>query len=269
MNSPSPTTQNPPSLIQAQRSPLMTYQKRRPLHRPELEETILRFAPLAWLKLRFFLHAGETEVGFFGISHKDDLLYIEDLVAPRQTTSVVTVNFEDGAVADYFDDCADREIAPPRCGRIWIHTHPGQSPNPSTVDEETFARVFGTCDWAIMAIVARSGATYARLSFSAGPGGSVNIPIRVDWESFPQELLNREGTLDELFTGWIDEYGKNVFPESFGAPATQPGLIPNGPSSHQPLLDRRDMLDEWYDELILDERIEQLYLDSMREEVFP
>lgn len=248
--------------------PLMNPPKPRSQRRPELEATILRFAPLAWLKLRLFLHAGDTEVGFFGISSEKDLLYIEDLVAPRQTTSVVTVSFEDGAVADYFDDCADRGINPVRCGRVWIHTHPGISPNPSTVDEETFARVFGTCDWAIMAIVARGGATYARLSFSAGPGGAVNIPILVDWENFPQELLVREGSLDALFTGWIDEYGKNVFPESFGPLSTAPALIPNGPSSGQSLLDRRDMLDELYDEQILDERIEEHYLDSMQEEVF-
>jgi hypothetical protein len=224
---------------------------------------------LAWLKLRLFLHAGETEVGFLGISSEKDLLYIQDLIAPKQTTSVVTVNFEDGAVADYFDDCADRGIAPPRCGRIWIHTHPGTSPNPSTVDEETFARAFGPCDWAIMAIVARDGATYARLSFSAGPGGAVNIPILIDWESLPQELLDREGSLDELFTSWIDEYGKNVFPESFGPTTTALGLITDPAPSRQQLLDRYDMLDELYDEQILDDRIEELYLDSMREEVFP
>ena len=37
----------------------------------------LVFSPLAWLKLQFLCHAGPTEVGGFGLSHADDLLYVE------------------------------------------------------------------------------------------------------------------------------------------------------------------------------------------------
>jgi len=48
-------------------------------------------------------------------------------------------------------------------------------------DESTFARVFGTCDWAIMLIVAQNGSTFARLRFNAGPGGEVKIPVCVDY----------------------------------------------------------------------------------------
>src|SRR5947209_14095353 len=39
--------------------------------------------------------------------------------------------------------------------RLFMHTHPGNSPQPSATDEETFARVFGRCDWAVMFILAR------------------------------------------------------------------------------------------------------------------
>ena len=38
----------------------------------------LRFSPYAWAKLVFSRDIGETEVGGFGISSKDDLLLIED-----------------------------------------------------------------------------------------------------------------------------------------------------------------------------------------------
>jgi hypothetical protein len=257
--------------MQARKSPVTTSPKPQSRRRCELHSAVLRFAPLAWLKLRLFLHAGDTEVGFFGISAEDDLLYVQDLFVPKQTTSSVTVQFHDVSVADYFEDCAEKGIAPVRCGRVWIHTHPGDSPTPSNTDEGTFGRVFGSCDWAIMAIVARGGATYARMSFSAGPGGAVNIPVAVDWESLPQELLNREGTLDDLFTGWIDEYGKNVFPEDFfsGVAASDR----NSTSLRQNHRHDRDVLDELYDqeildENLLDERIEQLYLDSIREEAY-
>jgi len=120
------------------------------------EPAEVTFSPLAWLKLLMFLHAGETEVGGFGVSAEKRPLYIEDFVTVRQTTSLVTVAFDDTAVADYFDDCIDRGLMPARFARIWIHTHPGQSAQPSTVDEETFERVFGNCDWAMMFIVRRT-----------------------------------------------------------------------------------------------------------------
>ena len=43
--------------------------------------------------------------------------------------------------------------------------------SPSGTDEETFARCFGSSDWALMFILARGGETYVRLALHAGPGG--------------------------------------------------------------------------------------------------
>jgi len=205
-------------------------------------------------------------VGFFGICAADDLMYVEDLAVPKQKVSAITVCFDDLSVADYFEDCAEAGIQPSRCGRVWIHTHPGSSPHPSGVDEETFSRVFGSCDWAVMAIVARGGASYARLSFSAGPGGSAIIPIEVDWQRMSQDLVEREGKLDELFSGWMDEYGSRIFPEEW-LPMQQVTLVSPANSS-QAHLDPRDELDELYDQMLVDEEIEDLYLDSMREGVY-
>ena len=154
-------------------------------------------------------------MGFFGISAEDNLLYVEDLAVVQQTVSQATVAFDDAAVADHFDQCADAGICPARCGRIWVHTHPGSSPNPSATDEDTFERVFGSCDWAVMAIVARNGASYARLAFNAGPGGSTLIPIEVDWQRLPRDLMLAEGTVDTLVSGWMDEYGEKILPEQW------------------------------------------------------
>jgi hypothetical protein len=83
----------------------------------------LIFAPLAWLKLQFFCHRGDTEMGGFGISAKVDLLYIEDFRTVRQNATWASVAFDDTAVADFFDECVDRGVSPSRCGRIWLHTH--------------------------------------------------------------------------------------------------------------------------------------------------
>jgi len=201
---------------------------------------------MAWLKLRLFLHADEVEVAGFGISAEHDLLYVEEFQTVKQKVTAVTVELDDVAVADHIDRLADAGIGPNRCARLWIHTHAGTSPQPSAVDEETFGRVFGACDWAVMAIIARGGASCARLRFSAGPGGQTLIPVRVDWERFPHELVSREGRIDRQFSDWIDEYGQNVHPTPPAWPEKYflPGLQP---TTHDERSWQSDALDEeWF-----------------------
>lgn len=168
---------------------------------------VLRFTPTAWAKLQFLLLAGQTEVGGFGVTSPDDLLLVTDFYTVQQDTTSVSVKFDDEAVANYFDDRVDEGRQPQEFGRIWIHTHPGDSPHPSHVDEQTFIRVFGSCDWAIMAIVARGCQTYARLRFNTGPGASIEIPVKVDFK--------------QPFTGsdqeaWATEYLLNIHPQEWG-----------------------------------------------------
>jgi len=62
----------------------------------------LTFAPLAWLKLQYFCHAGPTEIGGFGITAENDLLHVLEFVTVRQRVSAVTVRFDDQAIADFF-----------------------------------------------------------------------------------------------------------------------------------------------------------------------
>jgi proteasome lid subunit RPN8/RPN11 len=86
------------------------------------------------------------------------------------------VAFDDTAVAEFFDEQVDAGRRPEQFARIWVHTHPGECPWPSGVDERTFADAFGHCDWSVMFILARGGQTYARLQFRAGPGAQVRWP---------------------------------------------------------------------------------------------
>jgi hypothetical protein len=156
---------------------------------------------------------GYTEVAGFGLSSPQEPLYLDDLLVIRQRASSVSVAFDDHAVADLFDDMADREIPSQRFARIWLHTHPGASVTPSGTDEETFTRCFGSCDWAIMAILGRTGRTYARLRFNAGPGSSLEIPVSVDWARWPTLAL------DETFTHsiglWLKEYESLIERDEF------------------------------------------------------
>ena len=173
-------------------------------------QPVLRFSPPAWAKLHFFCHQGETEIGGFGITRPDDLLLVEDFLTVRQQVTSISVAFEDEAVADFFDAQVDQGRRPEQFARIWLHTHPGNCIQPSGIDDETFARVFGRCDWAVMCISARTGRAYARLTFNVGPGGSIIVPVRVDY--------------DRPFAGsdrgaWRAEYEQNVH------------VVPLGPSS--------------------------------------
>src|SRR5687767_11059226 len=112
--------------------------------RPKLPR--LRLTPYAWAKLLYLRDRGPTEVGGFGVSHPERLLLVEDVRLVEQLCTPVTVKFTDEAVADYFDAQVDAGHRPEQFGRIWVHTHPGDSPFPSVTDEETFARCFGSTD---------------------------------------------------------------------------------------------------------------------------
>lgn len=135
----------------------------------------------------------------------------------------MTVAFYDESVADFFEDQVVAGRSPEQFGRIWIHTHPGNCPSPSSVDEETFARVFGGCDWAVMFILARGGATYARLRFNTGPGGSMEIPVEVDfhqafagsdhatWEDAYLDRVHEQQTHPLMAAKWDLDDSNNPF----------------------------------------------------------
>ena len=143
-------------------------------------QPVLRFSPPAWAKLTFFRDYGDTEISGFGITEPDDLLFVREFLTIKQEATVASISLDDEAVSTFFEDQVDAGRKPAEFFRTWLHTHPGDSANPSCVDEETFARVFGRCDWAVMCILAE-GKSYARLRFNVGPGGQVLIPVCVDY----------------------------------------------------------------------------------------
>jgi len=143
----------------------------------------------------------DNEVGGFGITEAEDLLFVTDFVLVKQKVTAISVSFEDESVADFFEDQVEAGRQPEQFARLWLHTHPGDSPEPSGTDESTFARVFGSCDWAIMLIVAQNGSSFARLRFNAGPGGEVKIPVCVDYGF---EFDNAD------FNAWKQQYKTNV-----------------------------------------------------------
>ena len=218
---------------------------------------VLRFSPTAWAKLLYFRDRQETEIGGFAVTAAEDLLRVEEFVAVKQDVSVASVSFDDQAVADFFEAQVDAGRRPEQFARIWLHTHPGGSPQPSATDEETFARVFGSCQWALMFVLARGGKTYARMRFNMGPGGNIVIPVDVDfaapfgpsqrdaWEAEYKANINagRWSLLDAQ-----DDFGRDLG-RDFGAPSD---------------LTRRSIPDDWLEELEAMEPAErQLIMDEL------
>ncbi len=147
--------------------------------------------------------AGPTEIGGFGISRVADPLFVTDLVLIQQTCSSISVAFDDQAVTEFFDQQVDLGRRPNEFARIWIHTHPGNSAEPSLTDEETLARVFGATDWAVMFILACGGQTYCRLEFHVGPGAAVELASQVDY---------RQPFAASDHRSWLAEYQARVQP---------------------------------------------------------
>ncbi len=174
---------------------------------------ILRFSPTAWAKLLLCRDMTDNEVGGFGITKVDDLLFVTDFVLVKQKVTSFSVSFVDDSVADMFEDQVAAGKKPQQFARIWLHTHPGNSPQPSMTDEATFRRVFGTCDWSVMFILAQDSSSYARMHFKTGPGGDIELPVYVDY-SHEFEASN--------FEEWAQQYNTNVTEETFTLSAKEP-----------------------------------------------
>ena len=172
----------------------------RPLSRPRL---LLR--PAAFMKLTYLCQAAGTEVGGFGLSSEADPLVLEDILLVRQECTAVTVVFDDEAVADLIDTMADQGLPPSRCGRVWVHTHPGSSAHPSGTDERTFARCFGGADFSVMLILARGGEWYSRLQLTGPVKTAVEIPVELDWAGLPAWLHTQGATLPEQISQWAQD----------------------------------------------------------------
>ncbi len=169
------------------------------------------FAPLAWLKLLWFWPCGAERGGWFSAFRPHtNPLYVEDFVTVKQYATSVTFASTTKSVAELFDRLVDQGLPSTSICPSLDHTHPGDSAQPSAVDEEeTFARTFGNCDWASCFIVSRSAQTYARLSFSAGPGGQGAAACCGPLADLPAALTNG-ASLYGLVAQWGKDYTAHV-----------------------------------------------------------
>lgn len=210
---------------------------------PRPSAAVLRFSPYAWAKFKYLRDKGSTEVAAFGIGTLDDPLAIVDVIMVKQESSSVTAEMNDEAVSNYFEDQVDLGRKPHQFARVWLHTHPGDSATPSGTDEETFTRVFGRCDWAVMAVLARGGDLTSRLRYNTGIRAEFEIKVKIDY-SLPFGASDHEA--------WDKEYKETLVEDTYfsswpaGQRRTDGFSYPQSPNFHGHM-PGRSRWDEMYD----------------------
>jgi len=144
---------------------------------------------------------GETEVAGYCITGTDDPLFVTDFITIKQTCTSCTFDLDPDALAEYSEEMLDYGLMPWQFSNILAHTHPGDSPSPSCIDEDNFKKAFSHPDWAIMFIIAKGGQTYCRIKSNTGPGLEKTLQVAIDWE---HEFDGSD------YDEWEQEYKANV-----------------------------------------------------------
>lgn len=142
----------------------------------------------AWTKLNYMCSSAVTEIGGFGISHKNDPFLITDFVLVPQECTLASVDFDDEGLADHMDNMMEKGIIPARSFRHWIHTHPGNSAAPSSTDWKSWGDCFPNADWSTMIILAKGGDSsgHMRSKVSVGEVSTVvTSKLKVEYYDIP------------------------------------------------------------------------------------
>lgn len=168
---------------------------------------VIRFTPFAWAKMLYLRDKGYTEISGFALTDAKDPYLVIDFMMPKQECSGATTEMTSEGIVELFDKLSGPAkfggmgISPSRYGRIWIHTHPGFSSEPSGTDWSTFRDVFGDKDWAIMFVLGKGKEATCILRLAELPKGHFRIPWDIDWDyQFPASD----------FEAWDKEYDDKV-----------------------------------------------------------
>lgn len=144
----------------------------------------IKFTPTAYAQILRVCQEAETEIGFWGITDPDNPLLIVGLHMPKQACTVASCSFDETGIGESVEELSKLGLHVSQYGRVWIHTHPGNSPNPSGKDEQTFSEDFKGKPFAVMMILAKGGQWYARAKWDGSnvPLLSREIDVSVCWD---------------------------------------------------------------------------------------
>ena len=168
------------------------------------------FTPYSFSKIVYMRDKGATEVGGFCVSLQENPGLVVDFHLVSQLCDSAYCEFTDDGMVEFNDEMAEAGYHPQEYSRMWLHTHPGTSANPSGLDEETFTKQFGGMDWSAMLIVARGGQTYGRIRYAVcnavdsiigSKDRDTTVDLAIDWST---EYTSTE------HGQWDDEYDSMV-----------------------------------------------------------
>ncbi len=171
----------------------------------------LNFTPFAWMKMVCMIQECDTEVAGFGLLDPEDLCSITDIKIIKQAASCSSVDFDTAALAAWRFEYMGEGHKPEHMERVWIHTHPGFSPSPSSIDYGTFDDACELNDWMCMVIVDNHYKTYGQICYQSGPKIELRLNVGVDWTA-----INYNIDLPAWHKFWIAEISSLV---SKAAPA--------------------------------------------------
>lgn len=179
------------------RTPTITHSTRRPAYPTytpvSTRPPALTMAPppsivwsgTAWAKAKALCALATGEVSFYCITSPTDRTQIEDVWVPKQTTTAASYETCGIDEAQQMGDLCFREPeprVPENTIKIWCHTHPGNSATPSCTDWDTFEERFKDCEWGVMFILAKDGATSCHTSLVAGGKQyAIVTDVLIDW----------------------------------------------------------------------------------------
>lgn len=146
----------------------------------------VRLSPLAYIQWKTWCHAGDTEVGAFGVHVKDDPLVVDWLWLPQQECSPAFVQVDEGQWEEFAFDPEVRKDLPGELTPVWLHTHPGSSATPSGYDEDNFVKEYGHERIAVFGIMARQGETYGRLQVGGAKPMGFELDVQTYWSWLPK-----------------------------------------------------------------------------------
>jgi proteasome lid subunit RPN8/RPN11 len=91
-----------------------------------------------WARIMYFAKEADGEISGMGITPKENRWHIEEFVLPKQECTAAHTEFDGTELAKLMDEYIVKGYEPWQTQRVWIHTHPGFSAEPSGPDWANF-----------------------------------------------------------------------------------------------------------------------------------
>jgi proteasome lid subunit RPN8/RPN11 len=123
------------------------------------------------------------EVSLYGITESNSLV-IKDFWIPYQFGTAVTTEFDEEKKVEEVDKLIQKGLDPNNFLKIWVHTHPKMSPNPSGTDIQTFKTKFNNLNWSIRLILGQNKQMTVKYQQNSPIPLELDLKTEIDFSNF-------------------------------------------------------------------------------------